>query len=326
LPALCRKTTQHFYENERGLKLEEGFLIPTQEALAEHLAQVESTRALERYLGGLDTFFYPVSIHADELVSYEEVETLRTQLAEARESLPRNREATVEALAKLKRLDARMTAAICARAEAESGIKIKPREFGVGSTDPDEISVSIRSLEQKIRPVEGVVAEFSRAVKHRLGTALQLLHHRERIEGLPEGAALKEESGLLVETLGRLVSTLWLMHEVRRKFPAMSALIAKRPAVPNAAKLDRVLDELTRDCQLALKKVKQHLYNAPYPFRHARGEITLEIFLRPEFEAADQVGGTVRECEAHLDRLFFLYYRTLARLAEIGEQVEKEVV
>src|SRR5262249_3819271 len=128
LPGLCRAATHSFYEIELGLKLEESFLIPIEESLQEHLAEVEAALTLSKYLDGLDTFYYPVAVHADELRTNEEAETLRLRLAAVRERLRANHEATGKALARLKRLDERLAAALCARALAESGIPFRARD------------------------------------------------------------------------------------------------------------------------------------------------------------------------------------------------------
>ena len=63
----------------------------------------------------------------------------------------------------------------------------------------------------------------------------------------------------------------------------------------------------------------------PYPFHHAREDLTLDGFARNDMPAMQKYEALCNDCTCHLNRLLPLYTRVLSRFAFISLTVERAV-
>jgi hypothetical protein len=138
---------------------------------------------------------------------------------------------------------------------------------------------------------------------------------------------LQTEAAQLTVVFASLVQAFGPLQELRRQFGAFTAALdagaREQRRTPRLDQVEARINELAPRLKQSLEQVRSPLADVPYPFHHARQDLTLDAFARNDIPASNRTQALCNDCTCHLDRLLALYQRVLSRLAFIALSVER---
>ena len=305
---LCRAATRFHYEQNLQLRITDHNLVSQEVAEHETLTRAEGEQALKEFFFSLKLKFRPLRIPADYQTELFD-RGLTTSLKEARGAMEQSQPTVKKALAEYEQ----------AELNYQRGLDAIRQTSQQATTNASE---TMRSLQPTLEP-------FERNAQVRLAAALLLLNDPPTAAKLSNAAALKDEAVQLLPVFASLGEAFGPLQELRRKFGAfVSALQAASKEERRTSRLEQAearVNELAPQLEQLIKQVRLPLGEVPYPFHHARQDLTLDAFAKNDIPASNKVQSLVNDCTCHLERLLPLYDRVLGRLTFIALSVERGI-
>jgi hypothetical protein len=303
-PRLSRELTRFYYEKQHHLALRDQNLVNNDESSNESAANLQRQQALQAFLFGVNTGFFPIIFSPDELAPPADWKESVKRLRAARDRL-----AGAAMLAQLEvkqhaNADAVWSKAASAHYLLACGFTVPAQQFGLSAATPEATKRNLNT---------------SNAEMDRTGIALKVF---AEAAGIENAAALRQEVLQLASTLAALGQVLDPAHKIRRRLPALDLMLANRKNHKQPAKVDDQIRIVAGELRSLLDQIQAKLQTVLYPFPHARGQISLAEYARTDTQVADALQTILNESRAGLDRLFGLYYRILGQLALIATKVE----
>jgi Zn-dependent protease with chaperone function len=304
---LSRAATRFHYEHNLELRITEHNLVAHEVAERESRSQAEGDQSMRDFFFGVKLVF--------RAIPYSEEPPQKLPLGELIETSKKAKQAMESAKPQVQK-------ALAEYQEAESlyqrGLDAIRQEAQQAS---EKASVKLRELIPLIEP-------FENNARVRLECGLLLLNDPEIAARVSEAELLRGEAARLRIVLARLSEAFGPLQALRRKFSALMAAIdvcnePKRSGRVEQA--ERRINELKPELEGLIKDVRAPLQDVPYPFHHAREEITVDQFARNDIPASNKLQALVNDCNCQLNRLLPLYQRVLARLAFISLKVEEVI-
>ncbi len=302
---LCKGASRFHYENELELKITDRNLVSHEIAEQDSLSQTQGEQAYRDFFLGLRLKFRPIVLPAAELCNANPKETLLAAKREMEQSKP----AVQKALADHEQ----------AELNYQRGLD------AISQTAQQATVMAAETMKSLVPTLE----KFERNAKARLGSALQLLKEPGIAEGIKNAAALRAEVAQLTPVYVALCQAFEPLQELRRQFRALTAAMdAAGQEQRRSLRLERIearVNELTPRIKDLLERVRSPLLDVPYPFHHARQDLTLDAFAKNDIPASTKLQAIFNDCTCHLDRLLPLYQRVLSRFVFIALSVERAV-
>lgn len=174
--------------------------------------------------------------------------------------------------------------------------------------------------DKELNLVHTIVSEYRELAVTRYNLVLQLLDDSEFRAKVPKGEELREHAGDLVKGLKSL-------RECREHLCDLSGNALICGAVFSAERrpsqaLIRLVQAAHDQVDANVHKVHHHLSQAPYPFSHEAGRISIGRYTVETMPTRGDIMGTVAVANEMYHKATSLYYRILGQLAIIVEQVE----
>ena len=318
---LSRSLTAFYYETTFGRPLGPEHLFTVERPTHAPPDTTAEEAAVRSYFGGLGSILAPVLLVPEARPTVGLVSARLEQLQQARRllqgtDLTRLRES-------LKQVDARLLEAAEARAVQEAGLE----PAGVRSlteAEPADLPALVGELERQRQQNQQELEPFLQAGRARLMTALSLLRTPATAAALPDTQRLQEEVLDLLHVSAKVSAAFPPLLELRRESAVLQALLAFRGRV-HSEMLDSASASARTRCHDLLACIQKLFGTTGYPFAHPKGPITIVEFARAKEYDADPLLMTFKETESHLQMLFALYYRVLARLIAIALPVEQQL-
>jgi hypothetical protein len=174
-----------------------------------------------------------------------------------------------------------------------------------------------------------ILEAFERQAQLRLTSALRLLNDPTLTEKISQAETLQAEAAQLVPVFACVGEAFVPLQELRRKYggfaAALDAAAGEQRRTDRLEQAEARLNELALQLKDLIQQVRSPLRDVPYPFQHARQNLTLDEFAKNDIPAANRVQALCNDCTCHLDRLLPLYQRVLARLTFIALEVERKL-
>jgi hypothetical protein len=293
LPAESRLPTLAslaYYRGAQSLDAQEHNLHPVASFLGTHDALVGEGEAAERVFGRTFDLFHPLGA-------------------------PRPR---VDPSAPAPSLEERLEALVEAR---ETSIRLRA-ELEAAPTAP-AATTSAPTAAAAAPPDAGRWAAARAATRERLATTLGLLDAPAVRRALPDADALALELdrlGAATMALAREGERLTALAVAHDELVDMFGALRGNP--DNGGLQSEVMSRLAR-LHVASQQLEQRLSDTPYPFEHARAQLSIATFVAKGLPYADGVGlESLTRAAALLQRLQILHARCLGRLAVIAETLE----
>lgn len=163
---------------------------------------------------------------------------------------------------------------------------------------------------------------FADETSKRMALAVRLLNTPEFRKIIPDGDALCEEAPRLLKTVVAMREWGAAIAELKIEFPVAAGMAAHFKSEKDNQEYQSKLYRILMRCKKHLEEIHKALGDAPYPFKHASGEVSIARYALDDFDETNKLEYTVARSETALDRIFALHNRLLRRLAIIGESVE----
>jgi Zn-dependent protease with chaperone function len=325
-PGFCRRATADYYRRALGLDLTDTLIVPTGQLVNDLSARQRALSALHRYFGGqlLDCCqlfpgeaVVPATVDVDEWTA---------RLREARERMFHETERTAEARRRYADARRQMLGAGEAAPDTDQDV-LAARQgatvLGLGGARPSgaERVDPTSKCERALAEMEPLLA----AARQRMMAAFTLQGAptvRDRMAGADVRGGV-DETRRLLDTLAALerewpgveglrVDTAWLR--------TMLQSIATGRTEPETVR--REIERTSRAVRAKLAILKQNLRTVAYPYLAADRVRSLGDYAVPTVPDAELLEEMFAATADSFERLFRLYYRLIADLALIAEQVE----
>ena len=227
-----------------------------------------------------------------------------------------------EAWKKYDEYDTRLIEVGLAELLLKAGIRIRKSDFEVPLTSRAEVEKVREATEIRQGRLEPRLLPFEEAVADRLYAALQLARTPRVVSDLRERGVMNGEIDQLLGIFSHVNERLGQLLVIRDAQIGMGKLLSVLSENSESEKLYTQIQQRMAELNDHIVHLRQSLESTPYPFDHARADISVADYLLKElpdpedpialYEAADAIGHGLPPMQA----------RVTGRLCQIAEMVE----
>ena len=322
--AAARNVTWDFYCEAFEKPVAQSALAPVEELLKRTDEEEVVAAALQRFFQGTFQVLRPLRLASSILPQSPNVSTEQDRLQLSRQAMLRNAENYRTAVKEFDELDTKAVQALAASAVFNAHLRPhQPNGATYGSRSEamqalDKVQNALARMEREMEPYES-------AASQRLLSALTILMDGRTAQRIDQGDLMQEQAQKLLPIV-RLVSThLPSVIELRNRHAAMSALLSHVEGNENHESLIAEIIDAMQRCHQQLASVRDVFRHEPYPFDHAKSEMTVSRYLLDMTPPSDDLGGIAGGTEQMLSNLVSLYSRAVGRLSWIAERLEENL-
>ncbi len=326
---LCKVISTQFYKQVLGDRFDERAVQSVERLIELRDAEAAAAKSLARYFQVRVPLFAPLPLGDSAGTTPESPKETAAELKESRSKMLAILDRYKTLCRRMERAESAVFESAGALALLEAGCRFKPAPFGLRRATDEDATDRQENAQLAVETLATKMLHFETAAGDRLSQALQLLRVPKVQERIENGTQLASEIARLLP-LARLVSALVTdLPAFRAAYHRFFLLLGglhrlSRNEQPSKTLIDGLIRCVEELCH-RLKVMKKALGKHPYPFDHARDDITLDEFLVPYIpDPDDQEGwGPVFDATTELfERLVGLQLRLFARLAFAAEKVE----
>jgi predicted Zn finger-like uncharacterized protein len=325
---LSRLSTFEMYKEIAGSEVSRDQLVPVSQVVADLAVAQEGQTAIRRYFLNSLGMGQPLPLPSRvEAPSASELATARQSLVRARRELAEQRlanEATDEPCAGAQN---RAMQAELARVLLLTGNKVKAADHGLTKARiPEAEAARDAAIAERDRQIARR-KPFEQAAATRLATALAMLEAEAFAVRVPDAETLRDEAQALLPCASFLArQAIPLLADIQARFGVLHGtlvLLSKQSGQPPESLVNAVLRAAgALHEQLTLLQTRLGP-SAPYPFEHARDDMTLGSYIAPPgLPTPREAYDLYQAAQAIMGRMAEVYGRALSRLAVAAEAVE----
>jgi len=320
--AVSRNVTEDVYRGVFGSRFQASQMHPIDDLLDRQDKEIEAGKALERFYQGEFRALRPVRLPDLSLTTEESPQQVARQMKQAREQMLEAKPAYAQAYAAFEEADAQTIKADQARAMLMASFKIPQKVFGFRANyTADTAKVRRQAIEQQ-QKLAPVMARFEKAAAARIGAAMQLLQVGEVAAKVDVDGQHRAQCKRLLPVLGLLNRQHDALLALRNDQAAMGVLLGSIEGNQQNESLFKTIHSQMAHLSGKVRGLYQALAREPYPFDHAKGQISVNHYALESLPIDDDLGAIYDAADCLLDKVPTLYSRVVCQLAEIAEQVE----
>jgi Zn-dependent protease with chaperone function len=320
--ALCQVASLDLYRELLGRKFKKESVRPIEELVARKKKERVGGEALKRYFQGRLSPLRPLPLSLTiPALSSSPVELLTALRQRMLAELP----VYEKQFKAYDEIDTHILNTHRATALMKAKVRISAKEFKLPQASTD---AARRAREQGALQQQGMAAQlqsFEAAATERLLISLKLI--RDPLFAVRVGTSdeLTTEVDRIMPAARKLGLLMPALTELRNENAALASLVEPLQANQgNEVLIGTIRTQMGR-VKKQLRQVQGDLGEEPYPFDHAGGPTTLRKQVLPRLPGQDDLGATFEAAGETINGLYDLYFRCLARLAWIAEQVETAI-
>ncbi len=316
---LCQRATLRFYERTMARSVAQDDLLPNEQLRAS--GHIAAFQACDRFFLGRLSILRPLFLDADEIAADSRTrDALGEALCADGEPLTEESEKADVAFTRFAAADEARLEALRAQALIAAGRRFSARIGRESRISKERAYEALEAAATAMRNSRRELAAFDDRAKQRFATALALsLGSPGRSKD--SGATLRLLTGLSV-----LRHAIPPVLHLRESLAGMNALLDDLRDENEDAFLTELRHRAT-DLGRQRREIVRLLGDAPYPFDHANGDISMARFVTVESPSeTDSILRRAMEAEACVERLTNLYLRIMGSLAMIAEEAERGVL
>jgi Zn-dependent protease with chaperone function len=316
--ALSRSATRFFYERELELQLGEQSLVEHEQTVRELAQADEADEAMKRFFGNAFTTLRPVLImthetqpgHCDS----------RHILVESRARMNDSLGYAEQLIEEFSKLDRQIVLWTKAGYLLQGGFAFEPKEYFLTEASHAVATRTKNAAVARQKQLARDLECFEDAARSRLCSALQLVPELSIAGSVP--AEYAQEIPLLIKVLSRFGEFHGSLLAMRGKLEGFNVVLVNALDHPSSERVSRFLTSLANELSETSRTIRDRCRDLPYPFPHARGQVSVAEYSRPDTSTSDYFSGVLLNGSALVDRMFSLHYRVVSRLVNIAEAVE----
>lgn len=322
-PKLCKDVTFRFYLGALGPKFRKVKLINSEEIEEGQTALKEGQAAMLRFFQVELGSIRPLPLDYTGLRPPSNPKKKLQALKAARDGLVQHSAEAAKLIAGYDSAEGRLAHVELASALVKAGFEFSPEDFGLKKATPQAVQLRLDRLTEKKRAIAEKLQRFEKALFARLITDLRFLSIPLLAKRLPHAMALQKEGENLIYALLAIGEQGHEIEKLGHELLFFEVLIDSWQANSSDEELQRKVKNSARTLQKMLSGIGSGLHQARYPFEHARGDCSIGEFLGTIVGSSVDIQNIHPTATGLLQKIYALHYRTLGRLAEIGEEVEK---
>ncbi|MCZ7645626.1 MAG: M48 family metalloprotease [Planctomycetota bacterium] len=319
---LSKTVSSDFYRAVLGPKVGRAQFVPVDDLLDREDADEAAAKAAARYLQGAPTLLRPLPLPARPPAPHAALASGVEELARLREELLRLAPAHRAAYRRYDEADTALSRCALALALCKAKLGFDPKDFKLKRA---EAGAAVAERERAQREQFGAAAElgpFEALAGARLHAALGLLEDPEIAGRIPRAEALRAEAARGLPAYRQVAAAAPKALELNRTFQALSLLCQNLEGRERQQEFIAEVLASCRQLQRALREIQGCFDESPYPFDHAKKDMTLRTYLLPAVPGEEQLGDVLRAAQEFLEKLAGLYFRLLQGLVAAAEQAE----
>lgn len=296
---LSERVTEQYFRVQLGIEYDAEQALSLEDAAAKSAAAEASQAALQELTQGRARFSHPVRLDS-QTGSRDAQATTREDSTEDGPGMDRFDQAW------RRRMDLEQADALL-----RAGFRIRHDEFGLSAGTHEAVDAALREADAALESAVDAPAAAAREIAARL----RAMDIRIAASGL---ADTHREWERLLAALHSLADAAPYVARIGRDVAGLGAILQNAAGRARdedlATAYANIAGSAVRNLNVAMEKTK----DAAYPFEHAAGTPTIvEFLLRDTPDDAYRRGNAVH------GRAVELYFRVLARMAELGLEAEK---
>jgi len=321
LPKISREVTFLHYQDVLGEHVSEKNLVSFDQTKAQQEDTTEEFKALRRYWQGALTLRSLTSPDNTSLVAADDPAAAVAQLTAGRERLAAMIPAVRAARERYDKANDLYIESRQVQAVVDVGLSLEAsKESGI--TDRKSLARAAGESQEGLKAAAAALGPFMAENCVRLTLGLRLLASPGPAAGLQNLDPLRREVAAIVPAVQALASHREALLALREEFLVLAALTrALQPKENDSALLSSIRMRMG-PVRGYLIKLYDQMESLAYPLEHVDGQITVAQHAFAPIPLDDDLDNLMEAADVALNRLYKLYYRCMARLAAIAEQVE----
>ena len=323
--ALAREASVDHYRGVLGDQFKpDQQLQPYREVVAGVESDVEADRAFRRVYPGRPSLLRPIPLPSklpdlaiDPAAAKAKCEAIRAKQLAARAAHDAEFGPFNELCDKLHRIEA-------AAVMLEAGFKIKAANYGLLAAKAGAARALADVTGREIADQAAKLDPFDKLCAQRMALAFITLNSEECAREVDPDETLRDEVRSYHPIAAAMGECVWpVANALGGARAEMAAILENFGGNEQNAKLHQAILAEARVVREKLEELKAAIGDGlPYPFEHAKGEISLAEFAVPTVPEANDIGDLLDASVRAYDHLGTTYGRLLGRLAMIVERVE----
>ncbi|MBK7403223.1 MAG: hypothetical protein IPJ41_00980 [Phycisphaerales bacterium] len=320
--AACIRATYDEFKEHLGEQIMQATFVPTETVIAEGEHAAQAHEALRRFVRGLLDFQHPVRIGPSHLAPPDQPNAAARRLVDLTEELDANRGDLEAAHARM--CEALKRAHDLDRAEATlgAGIRMGLQRFGVSPPKMEVVDAERLKIGPQLRESRGRVERAQELNGTRLRLALSLVLHTAMDRRMGDAPQLRERIARLVPLLQQLEHSHGAVLGLQQTILAIEAVsdgLRRESRQPAVTRFLALVDQ----ARGRLHELRLPFLDTPYPFDHARGEVSVGAYLLDREPAPTDPRAVYAAAIGCVESFSSLHFRILSELAQIAERVEQ---
>lgn len=323
--ALAREATADHYRGVLGDAFNpDEQLQPYRSVVAGVEDQLEGHKALKRVYPGETSMLRPIPLPSkipDLSITPADAKA-KCQAIRAKQMA--SRKAHDEALEPFHELYGKLLRVDAAAVMLEAGFKIKADDYGLVVAKFGAAGAMADLTRREIAEQAAKLDPFDKLCAQRIALALIALNTKACALVVDPDETFRSEVRSFHPIAAAMAKRVWpAANALGGASAALATILGNFEGNEQNAKLHQAIMKQARVVHEKLGELQAAIgYDLPYPFEHAKGEISMAEFAIPTIPNIDEIGELLEASGRAYDHLANLYGRLLGRLALIVERVE----
>jgi len=314
--SVSKKVSEHQYRVNLGLNISQDNLIETAQLLAENQAESDSQERLKSFFRGTASVARPLALGPDDLVLFETAEAALGAFSAARKRMKDEHPNIEEVFERFDAADTKLIGTECAAALLRAAIPVDAAAFGLEAATPEHARQAGETATAERQECLPALAAFDADIRACFIAAVGLMNL-----GRPE-ESWHEEIRQLIEVLAAFRNIHEAFTDLRNDQAVLHQLFSNGRDTRSEERFGNCVVQTANRLDAHIGRIQEALENVPYPFPHSGDPMTLAQYCRSGMPlASNQIEGIYNDSAHHLDKLSDVYFRVLARLVTIAEEV-----
>ncbi len=323
--AAARNVTWDFYCDVFEKPVPQSSLVPVEELLKRTDEEQVVAEARKRFFQGTFQFQRPLRLASATLPRSCDVSSEQNRLEAARQAMTEHVQEYRSAAARFDELDTKSLEALTAAAVFRTHLRPAKAAGGPACSSENEARQAHSRAQDQIGRMDSALEPFESAAAQRLLSALTIVMDRRTAQRIEQGELMQEQAQKLLPIVGLVSAHMPSVIELRNRHAVLGTLLGNVPGNESHQSLIGEIIEAMNRCRQQLADVRQVFTHEPYPFDHAKGELTVAQYLLEMTPPSDDLGAISGGTEQLLSNLALLYNRAVGRLSWIAEKVEEDL-
>jgi predicted Zn finger-like uncharacterized protein len=320
--ATTRNVTYDLYCQVIGNHVKSEDLHPVAALLARQGKDQQAGNARQRFFGGQFNTLRSWRLPEIMLEPPDNLNVSRKRLDAARQEMAAAHAGYAAVFPRYEAADVTIVQARQIGTLLAANVSIRRDEFQRSFGSEAECGRAARAATQDQSQLATQLEPFEALAGKRLTLSLELLDDPHLGAKLSEIASKRQDCAALCPMVSRVGANLTAILAMRAELAVLAAVCGHLSGNENNAALIQKIRDYLNAMHEQIARMHALFSDLPYPFDHAKGEITLTSYLLERLPSRDNPGETYQAAETLLNNLMTVYVRAVDRLCLIAEEVE----